>query len=132
MWTIYQGVTGYVYSTTKEKELLTNPYYLVKMVHDSTKNAVYMVCSDLSNYPTRNQKFLIKETNTPVSAYSQVKLDHKRSWKYFIYETATVNVVNETGLNEVERGRAKVYEVTATELQKYDNNQSTYKETLNE
>lgn len=125
MWIIYSGVSGYVYPTTKEKELLTSPYYLIKFVCDTTKKSAYCVCSDLSSYPERNQKFLITEKTNPVSGSGEVSLDYRgKSWKYFVYESATVPVI-ETGLNEVENGRVKVLQVSPTELERYEGHQST-------
>lgn len=128
MWIIYSGVSGYVYPTTKEKETLTSPYYLIKFICDSTKKTAYCVCSDASLYPDRYQKFLITETSSPVSANGQVSLDYRgKSWKYFVYESATVPVI-ETGLTELERGRVKVLEVSPTEPQRYTGNQSTFEQ----
>lgn len=128
MWTIYYGASGYVYPTTKEKELLTNPYYLIKFVCDTTKKTKYCVCSDVSAYPNRYQKFLITETSTPVSANGQVSLDYRgRSWKYFVYESSTVPVI-ETGLTEVERGRVKVLQSSVTTSETYTGYQSTFEQ----
>lgn len=119
MWTIYYGASGYVYPTTREKETLTNPYYLIKFVCDTTKKTAYCVCSDASIYPERNQKFLITEKTSPVSANGEVSLAYQgRSWKYFVYESSTVPVI-ETGLNEVENGRVKVLKSTVTSPQRY-------------
>lgn len=128
MWVINSGVSGYQYATTKEKETLTAPYYLIKFVCDTTKKEAYCVCSDASVYPSRYQKFLITEKTNPTSGNGEVSLDYRgKSWKYFIYESSTVPVI-ETGLNEVEQGRAKVIQVSPTELQRYTGNQSTYEQ----
>lgn len=128
MWTIYSGVSGYVYPTTKEKETLTNPYYLIKFICDSTKKTAYCVCSDASVYPERYQKFLITEKTNPVSGNGEVSLDYRgKSWKYFIYESATTPVI-ETGLTELEQGRVKVLQVSPTEPQRYTGHQSTYEQ----
>lgn len=126
MWVIYQGVSGYQYPTTKEKETIQNPYYLIKFVHDSTNQTRYCICSDSSVYPERNQRFKITETGTPVSGNGEVKLDHLRSWKYFIYESVTVPVI-ETGLKELEQGRVKVFAPTSS-LNKYEGYQTTKEE----
>lgn len=119
MWVIYQNASGYVYPTTKEKETINAPYYLIKFVCDTTKKTAYCVCTDASVYPRRNQKFLITEKSNPISGNGEVSLDYKsRSWKFYVYESATVPVI-ETGLNEVERGRVKVLQSNPTERQKY-------------
>lgn len=128
MWTIYSGVSGYVYPTTKEKETLTNPYYLIKFICDSTKKTEYCVCSDAYVYPERYQKFLITEKTNPVSGNGEVSLDYRgKSWKYFVYQSATVPVI-ETGLTELEQGRVKVLQVSPTEPQRYTGHQSTYEQ----
>lgn len=119
MWIIYRGQSGYVYPTTKEKELLSSPYYLIKFVCDTTKKTKYCTASDASAYPNRYQQFLITETSTPVSANGEVSLDYRgRSWKYFVYESSTVPII-ETGLTEVENGRVKVIDASATTPQTY-------------
>lgn len=129
MWIIYRGASGYVYPTTREKELLTSPYYLIKFICDTTKKTAYCTASDVSAYPNRNQKFLITETSTPVSANGQVSLDYRgRSWKYFVYESATVPII-ETGLTEVENGEVKVINGSATTPQRYTGYTDTSEQT---
>lgn len=119
MWVIYKGVSGYQYASAQEKQTIDAPYYLIKFICDSTKKTAYCVCNDASVYPTRTQKFLITEKTNPASGNGEVSLDNRgRSWKYFIYESSTVPV-SETGLNEVDQGRAKVLEVSPTVPQKY-------------
>lgn len=125
MWVIYSGASGYQYATTKEKETINAPYYLIKFVCDTTKKTAYCVCNDASVYPTRSQKFLITEKSNPASGNGEVSLTYQgRSWKYFIYESSTIPVT-ETGLNEVDQGRAKVLQVSPTTPQKYTGYDST-------
>ena len=126
MWLITQGTTAYKYATTKEKELITSPYYIVKFVHDMTKQERFCTVTDSSSFPLRFQKFSIVETTTPTSFTNQVKLDHKQAWKYYIYEISaadygnivSLDLVDYTALNLLEQGRLRVT-TTAITRQEY-------------
>lgn len=136
MWLITQGSTDYQYATTKEKETISSPYYIVRFIQDTGKNERYCTVTDSSSYPLRFQKFSITETTTPTAFTSQVKLDHKASWKYYIYEISaadygniiSLDLVDYTALNEVEQGRVKVYPSSTTTLATYTGYQSTFEE----
>lgn len=124
---ITRAATGYIYPTTREKEDLTAPYYLIKFVSVSTKNTRYCWVTDSSSYPDRYQKFQIIETSSAVSGTNQVNLDNYGMWDYYIYEYTGTAPSTETGLNEVEQGQADVLH-TATNLDTYGGYQSTYKQ----
>ena len=123
---ITRGTTQNLTVTTKEKELLTNPSYLVKFVCVSTKDIRYAWCTDSSSYPERYQSLSLTETNTPASGTSQVKLDTKSIWEYYIFEYTGAAPSTETGLNEVEQGQVTIYRATPT-ITSFDGYQATYK-----
>ena len=134
MWLITQGASGYQYPTCKEKETLTNPNYLIRFIQDTGKNDRYCgITTDLSAYPERYQKFLITETSGAIWYNGQVNLDHKQSWKVYIYEVADIlNIVNPalvdyTALNLVQQERLKVLSTT-TAIPRFTGYQSTYQE----
>lgn len=123
---ITRSATGYIYVTTREKELLTSPYYLIKFVSVSTKDERYCWVTDSSSYPDRYQRFNINETAVPTSGTNQVLLDTTGIWDYYIYEYTGTAPSDETGLTEVEQGQADVLHTPST-LQTYGNYQSTFK-----
>ena len=133
MMTITRAATNYVYPTTKEKEILTSPSYLIKFVADDAKNVRYCSSTDSSPAIDRYQKLTIVETNTPTPLTNQIKLDMSKSWKYFIYEISAANLAAltsytnaEVGLTEVERGRVRVRDSSSTQLNVYNGYQTTY------
>lgn len=123
---ITRAATGYIYVTTREKEELTNPSYLIRFVCVSTKDERYCWVTDSSSYPDRYQRCSITETDTPTSGTNQVKLDTTGTWDYYIYEYTGTAPSDETGLTEVEQGQCEVLH-TATTLQTYGSYQTTYK-----
>lgn len=134
MWVINQGASGYQYCTTKEKETISNPNYLIRFIQDTGKNERYCgIITDYSAYPSRDQKFLITETSGAIWYNAQVNLDHKQSWKYYVYEVADITqianpaLVDYTTLNELEQGRVKVLG-TATTIPSFTGYQSTFEE----
>jgi len=124
MWTLVQGASAYVYPTCTEKGVLTNPYYLINFVNDTTKDERFCICEDVSDFPARNQKLLIEETTTPASATNEVNLDTTGFWKYYIYEQASSTNLDPTGLTEVERGKLLVTTNTPT-LSTYEGYQTS-------
>ena len=132
---ITRATTNTIYATCREKELLTSPSYVIKFTNDATKDYRYCKVTDTSTYPIRYQSFSIVETTSPTQLSNQVKLDNSRSWKYKIFECTAAYLAtltlwtqfSETGLTTVETGRVKVLK-TATTLNTYAGNQSTFKE----
>ena len=124
-----------VYATTKEKELLTSPSYVLKFVSDDGKNKRYCLCTDSSSYPDREQKFTVVETTTPTAVSNQIKLDMSKSWRYYVYEisasaaaalTTLVDADTILSLTLVEQGKARV-RGTSTARKEYTGYQTTYK-----
>lgn len=93
MWIIAKGSTSYQYPTCAEKQVLTNPSYIIKWVQDTGKNTRYCAVTDSSSYPGRYQKFTITETQTPTWTSGQVKL-LVGDWKVWIYEISAADLSN--------------------------------------
>lgn len=123
MWIIQKGTTDYVYATCREKNLLVNPYYVVKFVNDLGNNVKYCILTDVSSYPIRTQKFEIVETSTPTALTNQVSLNYKGKWEYFIYESSVNNSIDITGLTLVEQGKLVVTD-TETIRKEYTSQQT--------
>lgn len=123
---ITQASTNYLTVTCKEKELLTSPSYLIKFICVSTKDVRYCWTTDTSSFPNRYQYLEVVETSTPTSGTTQVKLDTKASWDYYIYEYTGTAPATETGLNEVEQGQVTINH-SQTTLTSFTGYQSTYK-----
>ena len=49
--------------TLKEKQTLTNPYYLFKLTHNESKAVILFNAQDMSSYPYRYNSFQITETS---------------------------------------------------------------------
>ena len=126
MFDITRSASGYIYVSTKGLETLTNPSYLITFVCVSTKDTRYCWVSDSSSYPDRYQRFLIKETASPVSGTYEVLLDTTGTWDYYIYEYTGSAPSDETGLNQVKEGQCEVLH-TASTLQTYGSYQTTFK-----
>lgn len=136
MMIITRATSNTVYTTCKEKSLLTSPSYIIRFKSDTRKEYKYCIGTDTSSYPARYQQFTVVETTTPTALTNQVKLDISRSWHYEIYELTAaalaaitdLSTVNYNNLTLVERGRVKVVDASSTTRQTYTSNQSTFKE----
>lgn len=112
MIVIRKGQSNTVTVTLKEKTTLANPYYLFQFESKVTKQKVYAVPTDLSQYPNRYNQFQITESNTP-TGLSQVTLLPEGEWVYTVYEqtsSTNTNPANATGV--VETGLCKVIGTT--------------------
>lgn len=108
MWIIPKGITKFVYATCREKNLLVNPYYVVKFINDLGNNVQYCILTDVSAYPIRTQKFEIIETDNPTALTNQVSLKYKGKWQFYIYESAVNNSIDVTNLTLVDEGKLVV------------------------
>lgn len=122
-----QGASGYFYPTCKEMQELDTDKYLIKFVSISNHATRYCWVTDISDYPNRNQQFLIQETSTPTTETNQVKLDSTGFWDFIVYEYTGSAPSDETGLNEVERGRCTV-QTTELTYDKYEGYQTEIKQ----
>lgn len=133
MWVLQQATTNTnVPATCAEKQLLTNPSYIVQFYQNNGHNYKYCVVTDSSSYPDRWQKFTIVLTSTPTSGTNQVDLKLGK-WKYYIYEISASDLssiidfsaVDYTALNKVDQGNALV-QTTPTTMAEYTGQQTTY------
>ena len=89
--------------TLTESTTITDPFFLFKFVweYDEDLPATYWAASDYSPYPDRYNLFYIDEP---------IDLEFRQGqYKYEVYESATGNEADETGLDKIEEGRMVVY-----------------------
>jgi len=95
-----KGETNTIVLTLTEKQLLTNPNYLFVFTNRSSNEVISFVklnATDLSSYKDRFNEFSIV-TNT----YFNTALEGQ--YTYEIYEQASTNNTNPSGLNKLETG----------------------------
>lgn len=104
--------------TLKEKQTLTNPYFLfeLKFRGDGTTTKTF-IASDSSTYSDRYNQFLVTEVNSgsEILTSGTVNLQNVGEWHYRIFEQASssnLNVANAT--NELENGIVKVLPSTSS------------------
>lgn len=105
--------------TLKEKETLTDPYYLFELTFRGGVNVVKtFICSDLSSYEDRYQQFLITEvasTGSEVLTSGTVNLPYVGEWHYRIFEQASSsNLTVANSSTELENGIIRVIPATDT------------------
>lgn len=102
---IVKGQANDFYCTVTEKKTLTSPYWLIRLVSDSTHIERAFISTNTSNYTERYDLFVITEpTNAALT---------KGIWTYYIYEQSSAsntNYLNSTTLCEV--GQVLVKEST--------------------
>lgn len=99
--------------TLTEKSTLTSPYYLMKMVNDTTSEIKHFVfASDQSSYTYRYNQFTLTEVNSSgaeVLTSGTVMLKPTGFWTYEIYEQlSATNLTVENASALLETGKAKV------------------------
>lgn len=125
MLRIERGQSNHIYPTCKEKQTLTDPYYLIKFYSIERKDSKYCIVNDLSAYPDRNQHFIIIETANESSGTNKVLLP-EGTYEYYIYEqTSSSNVDPDSATGEVDQGLCKVFS-PSTDMKAYNGYQSTY------
>lgn len=110
MLTVNRGANNTLVMTLTEKSTLTTPYYLMKLVNDTTRQVKTVVLSsDLSEYPYRYNEFILTESSSEILTSGTVELKPTGFWSYWVYEQASstnLSVDGATGL--VESGKLKV------------------------
>lgn len=141
---LQSGANTKVDVTCYEFITLTNPSYIVVFVNDSTNAKVGCICTDLSSFPLRYQRFSISVYATtampPADPYSgQIAIDAEGFYHYYIYETNTPNLFDfntldsttidtlNSNYNLVEQGKM-LYKFAVPTYQKYINNRTSIKE----
>lgn len=97
--------------TLTEKTTLSNPYYLMRLINDTTRQEkVFLLAADLSSYTYRYNQFTVTETSgTEILTSGTVSLAPTGFWTYEIYEQASSSnlTLGATGAM-VEQGKVKV------------------------
>lgn len=112
MQLITRGTNSTIIFTLKEKQVLSNPYFLfeLKFRGDGTTTKTF-IAADTSSYSDRYNQFLVTEVNagSEILTSGTVNLQTVGEWHYRIFEqssSSNLNVAN-TG-KELENGIIKV------------------------
>ena len=112
MQLITRGTNSTIIFTLKEKQTLTNPYFLfeLKFRGDGTTTKTF-IAADTSTYSDRYNQFLVTEVNagSEILTSGTVNLQTVGEWHYRIFEqtsASNLNVANAT--SELENGIIKV------------------------
>lgn len=96
--------------TLTEKTTLTSPYYLMRLINDTTRaEKLLLMAADLSSYTYRYNQFTLTESASEVLTSGTVELLPTGFWTYEIYEQASASnlLLINTGAM-VEQGKVKV------------------------
>lgn len=110
MLIITRGANSTLIMTLTEKSTLSNPYYLMRLINDTTRQEkLFLMAADLSSYTYRYNKFTVTESGTELLTSGTVELRPTGFWTYEIYEQASSSnlTLNATGAM-VEQGKVKV------------------------
>ena len=112
-FTINRNSANTILPTLKEKTTLPNPTYLWQFKSVASGSLFYCICTELSTYLERYNKFVLTETGatTPVPLNGEVSLS-AGDYEYTIYEQASATNLNPSGLTVVEVGDATSYDST--------------------
>lgn len=111
METIRRGQTNTLYFTLKEKETLTNPYYLFVFKHRDKGTTISFNASDTSDYKYRYNSFVITETDGTNDLDIGTVTLQVGDYTYDIYEqSSATNKVIASTTKLVESGFIKVTE----------------------
>tara|TARA_R110000868_G_scaffold140916_5_gene356941 strand:+ start:1175 stop:1582 length:408 start_codon:yes stop_codon:yes gene_type:complete len=118
MQLITRGTNSTIIFTLKEKQTLTNPYFLFELRFRGDGTTVKtFVASDSSTYTDRYNQFLVTEVNdgSEILTSGTVNLQNVGEWHYRIFEqtsSSNLDVVNAT--SEIENGIIKVLTGTSS------------------
>lgn len=97
MQLINKGTNNTLVFTLREKQTLTNPYFLFSFTGQVERNPKYFISADLSSFPDRYNKFLITETSGSENLTSGViSLSDAGTYEYAIYEQSSSSNLNPT------------------------------------
>ena len=119
---ISKNATNTLTVTITEKQTLTTPYYLIRLVNAQTKNEYLAFVEDTSAYTDRYNTLTLVETTNPDPSAGQVELPNTGEYLYFIYEKSTNANYTYSANAELERGIAMV---TGTAATTYEYNPTT-------
>jgi len=118
MQLITRGTNSTIIFTLKEKQTLTNPYFLFELRYRGDGTTVKtFIASDSSTYSDRYNQFLVTEVNagSEILTSGTVNLQNVGEWHYRIFEQASssnLQVVNAG--TELENGIIKVLPGTSS------------------
>jgi hypothetical protein len=112
MQLITRGTNSTIIFTLKEKQTLTNPYFLFELKYrgDGTTTKTF-IASDTSTYTDRYNEFLVTEVNAggEILTSGTINLQNVGEWHYRIFEqTSSTNLIVANAVNELENGIVKV------------------------
>jgi len=96
--------------TVTEKATLLSPTFLFKFTNDLTKESVFFISQNISNYKYRYDEFVITETSGVINPLTGIiNLNPTGFWKYEIFEqNSTTNLLESLSGNKLENGKVKV------------------------
>lgn len=124
---IERNTTNKLIFTGSEKGVLINPYYLIELIKDDSKNTYYCIGVDVSTNPTvYNQCDVIEVGNGTANAFnSELKLTNG-FYTINFYEQASSTNLNPAGLTKVESKKLRVIDVNVINpTQEYNNTNTT-------
>ena len=115
---ITRGTNSTIIFTLKEKQTLTNPYFLFELRYRGDGTTVKtFIASDSSAYSDRYNQFLITEVNagSEILTSGTVNLQNVGEWHYRIFEQASSsNLQVSSAGTELENGIIKVLPGTSS------------------
>lgn len=97
------GINTFVV-TVSEKVTISNPYFLLRIVHDQTHQEFVCLVADTSAYPSRYNRFQVLQGAAPVPLSGEVYVTESGLFHYYIYEQTSSSNLDYTatqGLLEV-------------------------------
>lgn len=90
--------------TVTEKVTISNPYYLLRIVHDQTNNEFACIVADTSTETERCNRFQVLQGSSPDPLDGEINITESGLFHYYIYEQSSstnLNYLNAVGLLEV-------------------------------
>ena len=113
---ITQSTTGNVLiCTITEKQTLTSPYYLLRLVCEQSGVETSCLVTDVSTHTIRYNDFRVTEKTSPVNLSGEVRLVSTGRYRYYIYEqTSASNLDYTLATTLLEQGFCEVIGTTTS------------------
>src|SRR3990167_1821970 len=105
---ITKNTANTVVLTLKEKQTLTNPYWIFRIWNDLEHGYKIFRAADTSDYTDRYNKFTITDSTTEDLANGTVDFDAAGFWHYEVWESQVTTLSVTTAATMVESGKIKV------------------------
>lgn len=126
---IVRGQANTVALSLREKQQLTNPYFLFRFTSESRLINKVFIAHDISSYPLRANIFTITESATEVPLSGTVELNSKGFWDYEVWEQASATNLNPAlATTLLETGIVKVIGTDQNTFTQYGGNTTQYTE----